>query len=40
MSSPVVGALPIMDFVSYVLWIEGWIAANEEANRKFEESSS
>jgi hypothetical protein len=40
MPAPVVGALGVMDFVSYVLWIEQYIAVNEEANRKFAESQS
>jgi hypothetical protein len=38
MPAPVVDGLRILDFVSYVLWIETWIAVNEEQNRKLEES--
>lgn len=33
-----VGASRVLDFFSYVLWIEQWIAMNEEANRKMEEA--
>ncbi len=38
MNARQVDALRILDFVSYVLWIERWIEVNEETNRKFEES--
>jgi hypothetical protein len=35
-----VDGLRVLDFISYVLWIERWIEVNEEANRKAEAASN